>query len=164
MILLAFAFALCSTAFLIRAYSFPTREVELRGDGRYWFLIVLSLIGSSIAFFGFRELANAPANASADYTSVLTILSLLAAGVIAGYYGFTFWEAAEDEYAVSNAISIGFTLLFYFLFGAVSFYMGKSENIHSAENIATIFPLIMSLILAVNAVYDFWDYRKEEED
>jgi hypothetical protein len=55
-------------------------------------------------------------------------------------------------------------LLFYLLFGAVSFYIGKSEQIHKVEYASTIVPVIMALILAVNSLFDFWDYNREKEE
>jgi len=64
-----------------------------------------------------------------DYSSVLTILSLLAAGIIAEFFVFSHGQAAHDEKFFPNAIAICFMGLFYLLFGAVSFYIGKGKVI-----------------------------------
>ncbi len=151
-------FMLCLAAVAVRAERYPDRCVrELRP--RYSSLLILSLIGNSIAFFGFRSLVSAPGSSGADYSTVLSILSLLATGVITGNFVFSYRKQAEDEAFLVNLISIWFMALFYLLFGAISFYMGQDHKVHGAPGIAMIAPLIMSMILVANALFDFWDYR-----
>ena len=99
-----------------------------------------------------------------DYSQILTVLSLLATGIITGFFTFTFQDAAHDERWLATAISICFALLFYTVFGALSLYVGRSAHIRAAEYAASLLPLLMCLLLLANALYDFWDYRDGDGD
>lgn len=102
--------------------------------------------------------------AGADFSSVLSILSLLAAGVIAGKFAFSYHEVASDERFLATALSILIVLLFYVLFGAVSFYAGASETVSAAPKIELVIPAIMAIILFSNTLHDYWDYLERDEE
>lgn len=153
----AAGFALSLIAVLFRL-AYGTRNIKL--DRKYYALLLISLIGTFLAFSGFRQLAGVPINETVDYSQILTVLSLLAAGIITGYFTFTYEQSAPDERFLPTALSTCFALLFYLVFGAISFYMGKSKQIHSTEGANTVGPLIMWVLLLANSFHDFWDYRK----
>ncbi len=138
--------------------AYGTRNIIL--DWRYYALLLLSLFGTLVAYLGFRQLAGVPVNEMVDYSQILTVLSLLAAGIITGYFTFTYEQSAADERFLPTALSTCFALLFYLVFGAISFYMGKSKQIHSTEGANTVGPIIMWVLLLANSFHDFWDYRK----
>jgi NADH:ubiquinone oxidoreductase subunit 2 (subunit N) len=153
----AVGFALSLIAVLLRL-AYGTRNIKL--DRKYYTLLLISLIGTFLAFSGFRQLAGVAINETVDYSQILTVLSLLAAGIITGYFTFTYEQSAPDERFLPTALSTCFALLFYLVFGAISFYMGKSKDIHSTEGANTVGPLIMWVLLLANSFHDFWDYRK----
>lgn len=157
MLLVAFGFALSLLAVLLRL-RYKTRKIVL--DRKYYLLLALSVAGTVLAFIGFLLLARVPVNETVDYSQILTVLSLLAAGIITGYFTFTYEQSAGDELALTTALSSGFAFLFYFTFGSISFYMGKSKQIHSTECANIIGPVIMWVLLLANSFHDFWDYRK----
>ena len=162
MSLLIIAGIVSVTSIILRAMLHKTRNFDY--GLKDWLILGLSIIGNIIALFGFFNLSTGPANPCVDYSSVLTILSLLSAGVIAGNFTFSYQEAAADERLLPNLISACFTILFLFLFGSVSFYMGKSAQVSRAEGIAMLGPTIMFLILITNTIFDFWDYREVDEN
>jgi len=150
-----------------RAVIFNGRAMPL--SRKFYALLACSLAGSLLAFRGFYELANScpvptlptPAN-TADYSQILTVLSLLAAGIVTGFFTFTFQDAANDERWIATAISVCFAVLFYAVFGALSIYIGLSPHVRASEHATIILPPIMWLLLAANVLYDFWDYRDGE--
>lgn len=158
MYLVIIGFSLAFLAIILRAVILQTRKTKL--DLKYYAFLSLSVIGSVIAGFGFSQLAQTEVNENFDYSQILTVISLLAAGIITGNFTFTYEEMAEDEIFITTLISICFTFLFYFVFAAISFYMGKSKQIHSVEGAVLIGPIIMWALLLANALYDFWDFRK----
>jgi hypothetical protein len=162
MSLLIIAGIVSVTSIILRAMLHETRNFDY--SLKDWLILGLSIIGNVIALFGFFKLSTGPANPSVEYSSVLTILSLLSAGVIAGNFTFSYQEAAADERLLPNLISSCFTILFLFLFGSVSFYMGKSAQVSRAEEITILGPLIMFLIMITNTIFDFWDYREVDEN
>jgi len=153
----AAGFALSFIAVLLRLL-YGTRSIEL--DAKYYSLLVLSIFGTILAFIGFLQLSRVPVNPGVEYAQILSILSLLAAGIITGYFTFTYEQAASDELLFPTAYSTCFALLFYFVFALISFYMGKSRHVHSTEAANIVVPIIMWVILLANAFRDFWDYRK----
>jgi len=160
MLLVAFGFALSLLAVLWRL-TYRTRYIDL--DFKYYFLLLVSVLGTFLAFLGFRELASGAINeTNLDYSQILTVLSLLAAGIITGYFTFTYEQSAEDERPLTTALSSGFAFLFYFTFASISFYMGKSKQIHGAEGANIVGPIIMWVLLLANSLHDFWDYRKAQ--
>ena len=157
MYFVVFGFLLSLVAVLLRLV-YGTRRIPL--DGKYYGLLLISVIGTFLAYLGFRELASVAVNESVDYSQILTVLSLLAAGIITGYFTFTYEQSAADERFLLSLLSTCFALLFYLTFGSISFYMGKSKQIHSTEGANTVGPLIMWALLLANSFHDFWDYRK----
>jgi hypothetical protein len=151
-------FCLSLLAVLLRAFLYQTRDIKL--GRKYYILLLLSVLGTIFAGVGLLQLTHVEINEGVDYSHILTVLSLLAAGIITGYFTFTYQDAAEDERFLPTAISICFVLLFYLVFAAISFYMGKSKQIHSAEGAIILGPVIMWALLLANAFYDFWDYRE----
>ncbi len=154
-------FTLQFVAILIRAIAYRNQNFAV--NWKYALLTLLSINGCVLTLVGFIVLAHSPAQIGVDYSVILTVLSLISAGIISGFFTFSYQEAGKNDKYFPNIISVCFTLLFYLLFGAVSFYIGKSEEIHKAEYASTIVPIIMALILAVNTLFDFWDYNIEEE-
>ncbi|HKO99668.1 MAG TPA: hypothetical protein VJU86_22005 [Pyrinomonadaceae bacterium] len=150
-------FALSLIAVLLRL-RYGTRRIAL--NYKYYSLLCLSILGSILAFIGFLQLSRTPINQNVEYAQILSILSLLAAGIITGYFTFTYEQAASDELLFPTAYSTCFALLFYFVFSLISFYMGKSKHVHSTEAANIVVPIIMWVILLANAFRDFWDYRK----
>ena len=125
----------------------------------YGSLICLSLIGSVCGLVGFLDLSSLPVDTqSTDYSQILTVLSLLATAVISGFFAWSFTDSVVEEIWLVTAVSACFYVLFYLLFGAISFYIGKSPSIHNAQYATTISAVIMWLILVVNVLLDFWDY------
>ena len=158
--LVALGFALSLVAFILRGLR-PRRNWGL--DRQYYGLLGLSVFGSVLAFIGFLRFSHGTPN-TGDYSQFLTVLALLASGIISGYFNFTFDQAAEDEKFFPSALSICFILLFYLVFTAISFYIGKSNKIHDVEGANIIAPLIMLILLVAIAVREFWDYRKYDRD
>lgn len=99
-----------------------------------------------------------------NYSSVLTILSLLAAGVIAGKFAFSHHEVASDERPLATALSILIVLLFYVLFGAVAYYSGISDGVSTAPLVEFLIPSIMGIVLISNTLHDYWDYLERDEE
>ncbi len=159
---LSIGFVLQFAAILIRAIVYRNQYFVM--NWKYTLLTLLSIVGCVLAFLGFSTFAHAPAQIGVDYSVILTVLSLISAGIIAGFFSFTYQEAGKNDKYFPNLISAVFALLFYLLFGAVSFYIGKSEQIHKVEYASTIVPVIMALILAANSLFDFWDYNREKEE
>lgn len=157
MLLVVLGFGLSLTAVLLRL-TYGTRKIKL--DYWYYSLLLVSVVGTLVAYLGFRELASVVVNEAVDYSQILTVLSLLAAGIITGYFTFTYEQSAADERFLPTALSTLFALLFYLTFGSISFYMGKSKQIHSTEGANTVGPIIMWVLLLANSFHDFWDYRK----
>lgn len=150
--------ALTLIAFFLRG---AKRRLEWNLDRKYYRLLLLSAAGSVLAFVGFFQLSRGPASENpVDSSQVLTVFSLLASGIIAGYFNFTFDQAAEDEQFFPSALSISFILLFHLVFAAISFYIGKSKIMHAIEGVNIIVPLIMLILLLSINVREFWDYRK----
>ncbi len=148
---------------ILRAVKYKVRETPM--NLQYYWLLSLSLIGSIVGAFGFSQLAQTSIDpSSVDYSQILTVLSLLAAAIITGFFTFTFTEAASDERLIPTAISCCFVVLFYLVFAAISFYMGKSSNIHNAPYARFFVIAIMWVLLVANHLYDFWDYRYVDED
>lgn len=155
---IAFGFILSLIAFIIRGLK-ARRDWKL--GWKYYGLLALSVVGSIFAFIGFLQLSHATPD-NVDYAQVLIVLSLLTSGIISGYFNFTFDQAALDEKFFPSALSICFILLFYLVFTAISFYIGKSSRLHEAEWANIIAPLIMMILLIAIAVREFWDYRKAD--
>jgi len=147
---------------VIRAIAYKNQQFTF--NWRYYLLAGCSFIGCVFGGVGFYILAQATAQPGVDYGIILTVLALLSAGIISGFFTFSYQEADKNDEYFPNFICFGFILLFYLLFGAVSFYIGKSEQIHKAEYASTIVPVIMALILAVNSLFDFWDYNIIEKE
>lgn len=160
MYFVAVGFSLSLIAVLLRLL-YRTRRIRL--DYKYYSLLCLSIVGSLLAFIGFLQLSRTPINESVEYAQILSILSLLAAGIITGYFTFTYEQAASDELLFPTAYSTCFALLFYFVFSVICFYMGKSRHVHNTEGANIFVPVIMGVILLANAFRDFWDYRKGPE-
>jgi hypothetical protein len=157
MLLVALGFGLSVVAVLLRL-TYGTRRIKL--NLKYYTLLLISITGTFLAYLGFKRLAAVAVNEAVDYSQILTVLSLLAAAIITGYFTFTYEQSAADERFLPTALSTLFVLLFYLVFGSISFYMGKSKQIHTTEGANTVGPLIMWVLLLANSFHDFWDYRK----
>ena len=136
---------------------------DKKSNPRFTMLLLISLTGNIFAFFGFKLLIEQSPKVGIDYSNILLILSLLATGIITGNYTFTYQDSRTKDSIFPNVISIFFTILFYFLFGAISYYMGKSESISSIESVSLIIPIIMTLVIITNILFDYWDYLNEEK-
>jgi xanthine/uracil permease len=143
---------------ILRTILFTSRKITL--DKKYYGLIGLSLLGSAVGSWGYHDLISGNVDTATDYSQILSVLSLLAAGIIAGFFTFTFTQAADDERVLTSLISGCFVVLFYTVFAALSYYMGKSAHIHNAAYTSFVGPFIMGLLLVGNTLFDFWDYRE----
>lgn len=159
MCLIAFALSLSLISIILRPIVYKSRSIPL--NKYYYFILGISLIGTIAGLAGFKQLSEASVDKDSgiDYSQILTVLSLLAAAVITGFFTFSYTEAASDEWFLPSAISACFSILFYVIFGALSFYMGKSSHVHNAPYANFIGSVVMWMLLVVNALFDFWDYR-----
>ena len=148
---------------ITRGMIFKSRDFKI--DAKWQVLILASLLANIIAFFGFQDLLNTMfvEEESENYATILTVLSLLSSGIIAGNFAFSYQDSANDEGFLTNAISIVFISLFYLLFASVNYYSGKSIDIKKIDGLIYILPTIMTLILIANTLYNYWDYRETEE-
>ena len=127
-------------------------------------LLLFSNLGHLLALIGFIILSCSLSPTDFSFTTELTILSLLATGVIAGYYSFSYQKATKEELPLARKIGVCFTILFYCIFSSIAFYMGSSVEIHKSELARFIIPFIMLLILLGNTYFDFWDYLKGDKN
>ncbi len=149
------------TSPLLRSACLP-RDFPLSSCS-FWVLLSLSLVANSIAFLGFHRLASGPAIANGNYNSVLEILALLSAGAIAGFWGVEYEQFKPDEKHFINVISAFFVIIFYALFISTCFYIGKSEELQDTPWVSWVVPVIMMLILYINALIDILDYRNDKK-
>ena len=134
------------------------KQEQNKISARFWILLGVAILSTIIASYGFYLFLRLNPNEDNNYELILTILSLLSAGIISGYFTFSYRNSLKSEPILPNAISLCFTLLFYFLFGSVSFYMGKSQLIEGIEHVEWLIALIMFLLFLGNLLFDFWDY------
>lgn len=138
----------------------PTIAVS---NPRYWIPLSVALLADGVAGYGFNVLMQRSPTPDTSYSAVLTILSLLAAGVIAGRLAFSHQEIAQDERALGTSLSVLLALLLFLLFGAVAYYAGLSSDISAAPDIHIVIPVIMGVLLLANTVSDYWDYLERTE-
>jgi hypothetical protein len=127
---------------------------------RFRMCLGLPLSANLVAVLGFHGLANGSGTPNGDQRAILEVLSLLSAGAVAGFWGIEYGEAHCDETHLLNIISALFVILFYSLFIAICFYIGKSTEMQKTPGASWVVPGIMALLLEINAVIDIWDYRK----
>lgn len=137
-------------------------DIEISSP-KYLIPLVFSLGSDCFAGYGFYFLIQVQPTPGADYSTVLSILSLLTAGVVAGKFAFSHQDVATDERVLATARSTLFLLLFYTFFGAVAFYSGISEKISEAPMIHIFIPVIMATLLITNTIHDYWDYLERDE-
>lgn len=123
--------------------------------------LLCCILANILAFSGFMLLTLDAPNPESRYDLILSVLSLLSAGVIAANFAHSHQEAAEGETWLSTALSALFALLFYVLFGAVCLYSGMSSEIHVAPFANVIIPIVAFMIMIANSIYDSWDWREE---
>jgi hypothetical protein len=162
MIFIVLAYFLYAGALIYRA-SACTPEIEVN-DKKLVVPFIICIAADCLAAWGFSVLIAKMPITGADFDSVLSILSLLAAGVIAGKFAFSYHEVASGERPLATALSVLIVLLFYVLFGAVSYYSGASETVSAAPKIELVIPAIMAIILFSNTLHDYWDYLERDED
>lgn len=161
MIFIALAYFLHAGALIYRAIA-CTPEIAVN-DKKLLIPLFICIVADCLAAWGFSVLIARPPMLGADFGSVLSILSLLAAGVIAGKFAFSYHEVASDERPIATALSILIVLLFYVIFGSVSYYSGASETVSAAPRIELVIPIIMAIILFSNTLHDYWDYLERDE-
>jgi hypothetical protein len=150
-------------AIVMRAIVFrKSRRIEF--GWQYYLLLMSALFGTMLGAAGFYMLTGTSINAgttssAVDYSQILGILSLLTAGITAGFFSFSYNNTDTEEIVLPTILSVSFTVLFYLLFAAISFYMGKSKFVHNVEYADVFGPLIMWFLLVANMAYDFLDYR-----
>jgi hypothetical protein len=162
LLLLIISGIIAISAIVLRSILYKTRNFN--PDVKYRYIIYWAITGNIVAYAGFLDMSFDLANPRGDYSSVLTVLSLLSAGVIAGNFTFTYQRSALDERFLPNMIAACFAILFLFLFGSLSFYIGKSVQVRNAEWMPWLGPSIMFIILFTNTLFDFWDYRQMDDD
>ena len=123
-------------------------------------LLSYSVFAVAVASIGFILLAKGPDEGHSNDTSILTILALLSVGIIAGFFEFSYRMTHTERLHrfLSNAVAICFNVLFYLLFGAVSYYIGRSTDVENFKTATFIIPTIMGIILLGNTFFDYWDY------
>jgi purine-cytosine permease-like protein len=144
-----------------RWYNWNKREI--------WACVVLWILGSTIAALGWALLAHGGQGEAcenvteAGYADVLTVLSLLAAGAIAGWCAVEYQEFDPSETHLLNVIAGLFVAVFYVLFTAICYYLGKNPRTRDVQGIHWVIPLTMWLILLVFALIDIADYRPTDK-
>jgi hypothetical protein len=157
--LVPLGFVLHLAAIMQRGREYAGDQVE--PDAKYFRnLLTASLAGAVLALGGFLALANSPAHSGVDYGSTHLILALLAAGVTVGFFSLRVAGAGPGEADLANVISISYMGLYYLLFAALSFYMGRSQEIHDAEGMSILGPFVLFGIMAVSILLNYWDYRR----
>lgn len=152
-------------AIILRAFFFrKSRHFEF--GWHYYLCISMSMFGTVLAALGYFLLITEspvgtapPTNTTSDYSPILSVLSILAAGITAGFFAFSYNDMGNEEIILPTLLSICFVILFYVVFGALSLYMGRSRQVHFAEYVSVFGPLIMWMLLAANVAYDYLDYR-----
>ncbi|HEV7645805.1 MAG TPA: hypothetical protein VGO50_17835 [Pyrinomonadaceae bacterium] len=170
-------FALVLVGCFFGVAAIVARAIVFRKDGRkiqfekasskwwYYLCATLAMFGTGLAALGFFLLISdtpyvqTAGKAAPAYSSAIGILSILAAGVTAGFFSFTYNNVGGKEVVLPTLISVCFVIMFYLVFGAISFYMGRDKGIHDIEFITPLGTIIMWLLLAANVGYDFLDYR-----
>ena len=149
---------------IARAIVFKSRVIKF--DLKYRLLFWGSLIGPIAAAIGSYMLIKTPisSNKEADYSLILTVVSLLATGVITGFFTFRYQNVDSDERVSPTALSCFFAALFYTVFGLISFYLGKSKVTHNLEGVEIWIPAILWMLLSANVIYEFLDYRVKPSD
>lgn len=137
---------------------FCSIDTDLK-DPHFVVPLCICMFANGLAGMGFAGLIAQPHEDGANYTAVLIILSLLTAGVISGKFAFTHHDLAHDEKVLGALMSLLLVILFYTLFGSVSYYAGLTESVSTAPFIYLSIPVIMVLVLIWNTIHDFWDYR-----
>jgi len=161
-ILVALGGTLAFVAVLCR-FGFYAQSRIIKFGWKYYLCILMSFLGTILAAIGFYLLVTqTPINAKQDYSQILGVLSLLAAGIITGFFTFSYVNVSDDEVILPTCISCCFVVLFYLVFLAISYYVGRSSATHNIENVEGVVPGIMWLLLVANMIYDFLDYRKNE--
>lgn len=126
--------------------------------------LLVCLFSNIMASIGFYFLLEQETVDGANYSAILIIMSLLTAGVISGKFAFSHHDVATDERVLATGMSVILSVLFYLLFGSVSYYAGISDGIGDAPYLSIVIPLVMGLVLTWNTLHDFWDYRAIEEE
>ena len=71
--------------------------------------LVLCLLADALVAYGSIELLRRNSVGTADYMPVITVISLLTAGVIAGRFSITHQDAGDDERLLVLLVRGGFT-------------------------------------------------------
>lgn len=83
--LVALGLALNITSIVLRAVLYDGRKIKL--ELKYYGIMGISLLGTFSGLFGFLALSNGEIDSSKnDYSQILTILSLLAAAIVTGFF------------------------------------------------------------------------------
>ena len=101
---------------LVRAGTLP--RICEKIEWHFWLYLVLSACASTAAAVGFYFLLQPENPSKVDYSTILNVLSLLSAGAVAGFFAFSYQDAAEGEDLLPNLVSISFSLVLFFLFGS----------------------------------------------
>jgi len=127
-----------------------------------------SLASVILAAVGLIMLLQGDTVCGKDNSTILNVLALLSAGVISGFFGFSYEKANTQGSGASklkallpDLLSICFTMLFFLLFGSICYYMGQSQEVHETNGIYLLVPSIMVMILLGNVLFDYWDYTRK---
>lgn len=155
---------LAVAAIMCRMLFFHSRVIVF--NRKYTLCLVLAFLGTLPAYIGYIILFSQTSintTPGVDYSQILTLLSLLAAGTITGFFTFTYENVREDEKVLPTLLSMFFVAMFYLLFFLISYYAGRSKLTHNIEGAAVFVPSIMWLLLLANTAYDFLDYRVNKD-
>src|SRR5262245_58547904 len=119
---------------ILRMYFFSGNR-NITFNWQYYLCIGLSFAGTFPAAVGFYLLTQGPINNAQDYSQILTVVSLLAASLITGFFSFSYQNTRKDEWFLPTMTSICFVGLFYLVFFLLSFFLGASKLTHNIEGL-----------------------------
>ena len=146
--------------FYLRHLWFKKRNKIKSGYNWTIFIFLSAIVPGFVAFYCFRYLLFSFDGSQDNYETILSVLSLMATGAIAGMFVFTYQDAAKDESILASIIAFLYLSIIYILFGSISFYLGKSVDIKKLNELAFILPIVMALFLIIIILYNNWDYRE----
>lgn len=147
----------------------PPKGKEAKYSKRNFIFFLVSIAGVFVATIGFYPLLFCQIKTIEKPEAILTVLSILSAGTIAGFFTFSYGKAAgsinfsskilpNPEKFFPNLISFCFQATFYLLFTAVSYFVGKSCFSYASPYLEWVILFFIFLTLVSVIAFDYWDY------